>query len=225
MSAVHEGTSVVCSWSGGKDSALALDLAVEAGARPRALLAMLDENGERSRSHGLPRSVLEAQAAAIGVPLVTGAAPWADYTDVFVRELAAVSAETAACVFGDIDIDEHRGWCRRACHAVGLVAQHPLWQRPRRQLLAELLARGWRATVVTVRSDLLDPSMLGRVLDHDLVDELEAAGVDVCGEHGEYHTVVTDGPLFAAPVPIAPRRRVRRDGCWVLDVGIAGPVT
>lgn len=215
---------VVCSWSGGKDSALALELAVEAGARPQALLTMLSEEGRRSRSHGLSRSVLEAQAAALGVPLVTGAAAWADYTDVFVRELAAVRARGAtACVFGDIDIAGHRRWCRRACDAAGLVARHPLWRRPRRELLDELLARGWRATVVTVRADVLDPSLLGRVLDGDLVGELEAAGVDACGEHGEYHTLVTDGPLFAEPVPIVPRRRLHRDGCWVLDVAVAEP--
>jgi diphthine-ammonia ligase len=212
--------NVVCSWSGGKDSALALDLAVEAGARPQALLTMLGEDGRRSRSHGLARAVLEAQAGALGVPLVTGAASWAGYSD-----LAAVRADATACVFGDIDTDGHRSWCRRACHAAGLVAHHPLWRRPRRVLLDELLARGWRATVVTVRADVLDASMLGRVLDHDLVDEFEAAGVDPCGEFGEYHTVVTDGPLFAAPVSIVPRGRVRRGGCWALDVGIAEPVT
>ena len=183
---------------------------------------MLTEDGRRSRSHGLPRSVLEAQAAAVGVPLATGAAAWADYTDAFVRELAAVRADTTtACVFGDIDIAEHRRWCERACHAAGLVAHHPLWRRPRRELLVELLARGWRATVVTVRADILGPSVLGRVLDHDLVNEFEAAGIDVCGEQGEYHTLVTDGPLFVAPVPIVPRRPVLRDGFWVLDVEIA----
>jgi diphthine-ammonia ligase len=217
--------NTVCSWSGGKDSALALDLAVEAGARPQALLTMFSEDGKRSRSHGLSRAVLEAQAAAVGVRLVTGTAAWADYTDAFVSELAAARGDATGCVFGDIDIAEHRRWCERACQAAGLIAQHPLWQRPRRELLEQLLARGWRATVVSVRADVLDPSLLGRALDHDLIEELEAAGVDACGEHGEYHTLVTDGPLFAAPVPIVPRRRVRRDGCWVLDVGIAEPVT
>lgn len=212
--------NVACSWSGGKDSALALDLAVEAGARPQALLAMLTEDGERSRSHGLPPSVLRSQAAAVGVPLVTRAASWADYTAAFVRELAAAGAGATECVFGDIDIEDHRRWCERACRDAGLVARHPLWRRPRRELLDELLARGWRATVVAVRADVLDPSLLGRVLDEDLIDELEAAGVDACGEQGEYHTLVTDGPLFEVAVPIVARGKVLRDGCWYLDVDV-----
>ena len=211
-------TEIVCSWSGGKDSALALDLAIAAGAQPRALLSMLTEDGERSRSHGLRRSVLAAQAAALGVPLVTGAASWTDYTTVFIEQLAGHSGDATACVFGDIDIDNHRRWCERAAQAAGLAARHPLWQRPRRELLDALLARGWRATIVTVRADVLSPSLLGRTLDHELIDELETAGVDACGENGEYHTLVTDGPLFRAPMQITTRERVLRSGCWFLDV-------
>jgi uncharacterized protein (TIGR00290 family) len=214
-------TDVVCSWSGGKDGALALDLAVATGRRPRALLSMLTEDGERSRSHGLRRCVLAAQAAAIGAPLVTGSASWADYTAVFIHELTGLSAEATECVFGDIDVDAHRLWCQRAAQASGMAAHHPLWQRPRRELLDELLMRGWRAMIVTVRADVLSPSLLGRVLDDDLVDELEAAGVDACGENGEYHTLVTDGPLFRAPIPITTGEPVLRSGCWFLDVAPA----
>jgi uncharacterized protein (TIGR00290 family) len=209
---------IVCSWSGGKDSALALDLAIAAGARPRALLSMLTEDGERSRSHGLRRSVLAAQADAIGVPLATGSAAWGDYTATFVDRLTGLGADASECVFGDIDIDEHRAWCRHAAHAAGVTAGHPLWQRPRRALLDELLARGWRAMIVTVRADVLGPSLLGRVLDHGLIEELEAAGVDACGENGEYHTLVVDGPLFAAPIAVRAGEQVLRSGCWFLDV-------
>ncbi|HET9104793.1 MAG TPA: diphthine--ammonia ligase [Solirubrobacteraceae bacterium] len=211
---------LVCSWSGGKESALALELATTAAARPRALLTMLTEDGERSRSHGLHRSVLTAQAAALGIPLLTAATTWANYTTTFVRELTALSIDAKACVFGDIDIDEHRRWCQRAAQAAGMTALHPLWQRPRRDLLDEMLARGWQATIVTVRADVLDPSLLGRVLDQDLIAELEAAGVDSCGENGEYHTLITDGPLFRAPIPIAHRERLLRSGCWYLDLEV-----
>lgn len=116
---------IVCSWSGGKESALALDLATTAGAVPRALLTMLTEDGERSRSHGLHRSMLIAQASALGIPLVTAATSWADYTTTFVRELSALSTDAEACVFGDIDIDEHRRWCQRAAQAAGMTALHP----------------------------------------------------------------------------------------------------
>lgn len=86
---------------------------------------MLTEDGEWSRSHGLRRSVLAAQAAALGVPLVTGAASWTDYTTVFIEQLAGHSGDATACVFGDIDIDNHRRWCERATQAAGLAARHP----------------------------------------------------------------------------------------------------
>src|SRR5207249_5902692 len=102
---------VVVSWSGGKDSALALWRARSRGLRPIALLTMLDETGRRSRSHGLPAEVLEAQAAAIGVPLVTASGTWDDYTSVFVRALSGLAGPSVrACVFGDIDIEPHRQW-------------------------------------------------------------------------------------------------------------------
>lgn len=213
--------NAACSWSGGKDSALALDLAIEAGATPRALVTMLTEAGGRSRSHGLALPVLQAQAAALGVPLLTRATSWAGYTEAFVQELAGLAGDAITqCVFGDIDIDDHRRWCQRACLDAGLVAHHPLWQRPRRELLDELFGRGWRATVVTVRDDVLDRSLLGRELDPGLVDELEAAGVDACGEQGEYHTVVTEGPLLATPLRLIHGEQVLRSGCWFLDVGL-----
>ena len=104
------GEPVFCSWSGGKDSAFALHLAVRAGAQPRLLLSMMVEGGERSRSHGLSRALLTAQAAALGLPIRFGAASWAGYEAEFSRLLVeeAGRAEATAGVFGDIDLQEHR---------------------------------------------------------------------------------------------------------------------
>jgi uncharacterized protein (TIGR00290 family) len=191
------------SWSGGKDSALALELAIEGGAQPGALLTMMDESGERSRSHGLPLAVLQAQAAALDLPLVTCNTTWESYTPAFVAALAQLAdAGCSDCVFGDIDIDDHLRWCRDVCAQAGISARHPLWQSGRPELVEELLARGWTAFVVVVRRPLLAESILGRRFDRALVDELDAAGVDVCGENGEFHTVVGDGPLFSTPLCI-----------------------
>lgn len=214
--------SSVCSWSGGKDSALALQLALDGGARPQALLTILDETGERSRSHGLPLALLQAQAAAIGLPLVTRSAGWADYTDAFVDALAALRDDGCEqCIFGDIDLDPHRRWCEDVCARAGLTARHPLWRRDRRALVEELLERGFAATIVVVRTGVLDRSFLGRRLDRGLLDELEAAGVDACGENGEYHTVVGDGPLFAEPVPLRPAGEVVVADCVCLQLALA----
>ena len=214
---------VVVSWSGGKDSALALWRARSRGLRPIALLTMLDETGRRSRSHGLPAEVLEAQAAAIGVPLVTASATWDDYTATFVRALSELAAPgVGGCVFGDIDIEPHRQWCVSAAREAGLEAIHPLWQEPRRALLQELFDAGFRATIVVLREPDLDPALLlGHELTPAVVDAIAAAGHDASGETGEYHTVVTAGPIFTAPVPVSFGPPERRGDHWAVDVGLA----
>ena len=214
---------VVVSWSGGKDSALALWRARARGLRPIALLTMLDETGERSRSHGLPVEVLEAQAAAIGVPLVTASATWDEYTAAFVRALSGLAGrDVGACVFGDIDIEPHRQWCVDAARDAGLEAIHPLWQEPRRALLQELFDSGFRATIVVLREPDLDPAgLLGQELTPAMVETIAAAGHDASGETGEYHTVVTAGPVFGAPVPLSFGAPQRRGDHWAVDVRLA----
>lgn len=208
-----------CSWSGGKDSALALYRATRELGVAASLLTMFDETGVRSRSHGLTRRLVEAQAAALGLPLVARSTSWDDYESEFraaLRELRAQGIELG--VFGDIDLDPHREWVERVCGSVDVQAAEPLWKRPRRELLAEFLGLGFRATIVVVRAAVLGPEFLGRELDPDLVDELERTGIDASGEGGEYHTVVTDGPLFRGPIQLQEGGVVRRGDCWALDL-------
>jgi uncharacterized protein (TIGR00290 family) len=214
---------VFCSWSGGKDSALALHEAVAAGAEPRFLVSMLTEDGERSRSHGLARELLAAQAAALGVPIRFGAATWSGYREEFVRVVGEGVAETGARlgVFGDIDMDDHRDWEEAVCAEIGAAAALPLWHRERRGVVDELLAAGFEAVIVAVRDDALPASMLGRTLDADLVEEIEAAGADACGENGEFHTFVVDGPNFSRRVEVEPGETSLRDGVWFVDLRAA----
>lgn len=136
------GVPVYCSWSGGKDSALALYEAVRAGAEPRFLVSMLTEGGERSRSHGLRRELLAVQAAALGMPIRFGAATWGGYREEFVRVVGEGIAATGARagVFGDIDLDDHREWEEGVCAEVGAEAVLPLWQRDRGAVTDQLLA-------------------------------------------------------------------------------------
>jgi diphthine-ammonia ligase len=211
-----------CSWSGGKDSALALQRAIERGFKPATLLTMLDESGRRSRSHGLPLAVLEAQADALGLALFTRSTSWEAYTDAFVDALQQLEASGHPdCIFGDIDIWAHRTWCMQVCDRAGVVAHHPLWQQDRRQLVEELIDRGFEATIVLVRAGVLDRSFLGRRVDRDVLSELEALGVDACGENGEFHTVVTDGPLVTRPVEVRFSDEYEVADCLALDVRLA----
>jgi uncharacterized protein (TIGR00290 family) len=192
---------------------------VAAGAAPRLLATMMDETGSRSRSHGLRRSVLEAQAAAIGLPIRFASATWATYEARFTA-LAARAAEAgaSAAVFGDIDLEEHRAWEEAVCAAAGLAAHLPLWRRDRADLLDTLLGAGFRAVIVAVREDRLPATLLGRAIDAATLGELERAGVDLAGENGEYHTLVVDGPIFRRPLDVVVGERSLRHGLWFADV-------
>ena len=216
------GRRFFVSWSGGKDACLALQRAAAAGGRPAALLCTLNEDGRTSRGHGLPLALLEAQAASLGIPLVTRATTWDDYEATYVSVLHELRDQgVEAGVFGDIDLQAHRDWVEGVCAAAGLDCHLPLWQEPRRRLLAEFLGAGGRATIVAVDSSRLGAEYLGLELDDALISRLEAAGVDACGEEGEYHTMVTAGPLFRASVPLAWDGVEERDGHWVLQFSSA----
>lgn len=189
-----------CSWSGGKDCCLALHRAIREWGLPVCLVNMLTEDGEHSRSHGLPRRVLQAQAEALGVPLVLGSATWADYEAEFVRLLQPLSAQgVEAGVFGDIDLPAHWEWEKEICARAGMTAVEPLWQATHEELVSEFLTEGFEALIVTVDTIRVPENFLGRRYSEALTALRELA-VDVSGEGGEFHTVVTDGPIFNRPI-------------------------
>jgi diphthine-ammonia ligase len=213
---------ICCSWSGGKDSCLALHRALAEGNELACFVTMFTEDHERSRSHGLTRGVLEAQAAAIGAPFLSASATWDDYERAFVELLKQAQAHGAmAAVFGDIDIPRHRAWEENVCRQAGLTALLPIWQADRWQLLDEWWAAGFEARLVVAREGVVDRAYLGRVLDRQVAEELAATGVDPCGENGEFHTVVTAGPLFRQPLKLELRDQVLRSGCWFQDLAVA----
>ena len=175
--------------------------------RLTTLLTMFDETGLRSRSHGVPRALMQAQARALGLDLVGPSAGWKDYETVFVQaldELRSHGVEVA--VFGDIDLEAHREWEARVCRQAGLEHCLPLWQRNRLELARESIALGFKAIVVCVDSRFLADEFCGRRFDESFIKDLPS-GVDACGENGEFHTFVFDGPLFAQPVDFTLRGR------------------
>jgi uncharacterized protein (TIGR00290 family) len=203
--------SAIVSWSGGKDSCLAAHLAVERGARLESLVCMREPGADRSRSHGLPRWVLEAQATAMALPLRLPEAGWSDYEAIFIAELkAAWSRGVRSAVFGDIDLQAHRDWEERVCAAADLSADLPLWLWPRDQVVREVFARGIEAIVVCVNTRWLPASFCGRRYDANFIADLPS-GVDACGEQGEFHTCVIAAPAFDCrlDVRVARLRSVR----------------
>lgn len=187
----------VCSSSGGKDSLLALWHAGRQGLHPTTLLTMFDETGLRSRSHGVPRALVEQQALSMGLDLVGPSAGWTNYEPVFVQTLKDLKSNGhEVAIFGDIDLEPHREWEERVCRSASLEHSLPLWLRNRLELARESIALGFEALVVCVDSRYLSDDFCGRVFDESFIADLPP-GVDACGENGEFHTFVIDGPLFA----------------------------
>lgn len=191
------------SWSGGKDSTLALYHVLQNSGKPRFLFTMFEENGVRSRAHGLPKPLLEKQAQSLKIPLVTRSASWTSYESVFVDQLRRFKEQGVQVgVFGDIDVEGHYIWQQKVCTAAGLKAYLPLWKRSRRELAYELVSLGFEAVIVAINRQMMDSRFLGRPYNRETLAELEREGVDVAGESGEFHTFVTDGPLFRQPIKV-----------------------
>jgi uncharacterized protein (TIGR00290 family) len=189
-----------CSWSGGKDSCLALGRALQTGVDVTHLLTMFDESGERSRSHAVSREVMQAQADSLGLKLITSSASWQSYEAVFVEELQKLKAQDIeTAVFGDIDLEAHREWEEKVCAKVEIKPLLPLWGENRLKLVEEFLESGFRAVVICVNEQFLSKEFCGREFDRQFIRDLPA-GVDACGENGEFHTFVFDGRLFKEPV-------------------------
>lgn len=209
-------TGVALSWSGGKDSALALWTMREEGIEPAALLTTFTEDYDRVSMHAVRRPLLEAQADAVGVPLVEVLIPAACVNEVYEERMAAALAspplaEVEEFAFADLFLEDIRAYREERLAAIGRRATFPLWGRETGPLARRFVEAGFAATLVCVDPRRLERSFAGRAFDADLLRDLPA-GVDPCGENGEFHTFVTAGPIFSAPVPVEPGETVERDG-------------
>ena len=207
---------VFSSWSGGKECALAMYKATSQGHEVSCLLNFISEDGERSRSHGTKASFLALQAEAVGIPLIQVKTSWKNYEENFkkvVKELKNKGIEGG--VFGDMDLEEHREWVERVCSEVGIKAFLPLWGIKAEELIEEFFKLKFKAIVVATR---LEKNLLGKVLDKSLVREISKLGSHPCGENGEYHTFVTDGPLFRKALKVTRGERKKRDDVWFWEI-------
>jgi diphthine-ammonia ligase len=216
-----KGVSAFCSWSGGKDSCLALYRAIQEGISPRYLLTMCVEEGGRTRSHGLSVDIIEAQAQSLGFPVITQNVSWSEYEKKYVVKLRHLKNDGIKCgIFGDIDIDENREWEEKVCQMAGLEPFLPLWKQKRLDLLQEFLSCGFKAVVVATNNEKLGKKFLGKLLDKTLVEEFKKLGIDPSGEEGEYHTVVVDGPIFSKVIHLNPGSDILRSGYWFKDFSL-----
>jgi uncharacterized protein (TIGR00290 family) len=186
------------------------------------MITMFGEDAARSRSHGLRPEILEAQAGRLDLRRITGRCTWQTYDAAFSGALQEARADGVShVIFGDILFDEHRAWAEHQCAAHGLTAVEPLFGLSTLALFHDWIASGAEAIIVTARAEFLDESWLGRPLRPEMVDEFARLGVDPCGERGEYHTAVTNSPLFSAPIEVVHGERVFRSGCHAMDISIS----
>ena len=199
----------MCSWSGGKDSCYAFFKTIGLGYKPKVLLNVMNEFGNRSRSHGIPKNVLQAQADALNLPIYFFSSTWTNYEAKYIENLKLLAKDypITHAVFGDIDIESHRAWEEKVSKAANLEAILPLWQGNRRQLVLDMIDAGLEAMIVSCNNDL-GPNFLGKIIDSELIDVFESMGVDACGENGEFHTLVVNAPLFKNRIHVEVEEKV-----------------
>lgn len=209
-----------CSWSGGKESALSFYRAQRNGVLITGLINMLSEDGKHSRSHGLNPELLKQQGLSAKVPILQRKTTWEGYEKKFKKAILKLKEKSIiAGVFGDIDIQEHRDWIERICKETEIEPILPLWGENREDLLLEFIEAGFKAIVVTVNSEFLDEGWLGRGIDKKFISDLEKTShVDLCGEKGEYHTFVYDGPIFQSPIEFTIGKRILKNKHWFLEL-------
>jgi uncharacterized protein (TIGR00290 family) len=196
-------TTCAVAFSGGKDSMLAMDRALRAGLRVTSLLTLYDAASQRVRFHGVPVDVMRAQAEVLGLPLSLHPTTPATFEPVFLATLTKLrAAGVGGLIFGDIHLADVRAWYEERVRAAGLAHVEPLWGEEPAVLVQEVLERGYTAIITCIEEARADPAWLGQPLTPALVADFSRRGIDLCGERGEYHTLVTNGPLFRAPLAV-----------------------
>jgi diphthine-ammonia ligase len=205
----------VSSWSGGKDSCLACYRAMKDGHTMKYLLNFVSRKSLRCCFHGIDQDLIKLQADAIGIPLVQRAV--SDDMKEYEKEFKAAVSELKdiqAMVFGDIYLDEHKEWVSRVCNDLGVACIEPLWNKSPAALVEEFIDLGFTAIVVSCQADKFGKDFIGRNVDRNLLRELTVKNICPCGENGEFHTFVVDGPIFRKRIEILKSEPVIKEGFW-----------
>jgi uncharacterized protein (TIGR00290 family) len=211
------------SWSSGKDSAWALHLLRrQAQYEIAGLVTTFNKAFDRVAMHSTRRALVEMQAKAAGLPLFAIPLPWPcsnqEYEEIMnVFCAQAVAQGVTAMAFGDLFLEDIRAYRERQLQGTGLEPLFPVWQIPTDRLAREMIESGLRAKLVCVDPKKLSPEFAGRDFDRQLLADLPA-GVDPCGEYGEFHSFVYGGPMFDREIPVVAGECVERDGFWFCDV-------
>lgn len=221
MSATRE--KVLICWSGGKDSSLALQAVLqEPTLEVAALITTVTDGYERISMHGVRRSLLAQQVESLGLPLEEVRIPVgcvnADYEEAMRKLLTRYQKQgVSRVVFGDLFLEDIRRYREKNLAQIGMSGLWPLWLKNTKQLAQDFIRMGFRAVLACVDPKQIDPSFCGREFDEEFLRDLPPSA-DPCGENGEFHTFVYEGPILRTPIPVVKGAVVERDGFWFCDL-------
>lgn len=212
----------VFNWSGGKDSALALQKVLEEKEfEVIALLTTMNEESQKSSMHSIPLEILERQADSIGIPLyaVTSSTMLKNYEEKMVEAVQHFKEQGVKhFIFGDIFLSDVKAYRESKLQPLGIEVVEPLWEKTSQEVIDDFLASGIKSKIVVTQADLLDETYIGKDLDADLVKSFPQ-NIDVCGENGEYHTLCYAGGLFQKEVEFTISETIKTSFDFTLDTG------
>lgn len=223
--------SYVASFSGGKDSCLACYKAMLGGCKISHLVNFISKEHKRVTFHGTEAKLIQLQAQAIGIPLLQKETTRDGYEREFKQAIRTlIPSGMKGIVFGDIYLQENKKWVETICSQLSIEAVEPLWGKNPVHILSEFINAGFKAVIVSAQSpdspfrmkdktaeQYVGQEWVGRFVDADFVRYLEYRNIDICGENGEYHTLVVDGPIFKKRIKITESRTISRNGHCFLD--------
>ena len=210
-------SSTISSWSGGKDSCLACYKAMQQGYNVKYLLNFISKESKRACFHGIKAKLLQQQAELIGIPLVQKevTADMKKYEEEFKEAVRQLQSEGAASiVFGDIYLLDQFNWAERVSRDLGIHTVEPLWDIPPQTIVEDFIDLGFKAIVISCKADVLGKEFIGRCIDKEFIKEVKEKNCCPCGEHGEFHTLVVDGPIFSKRIKITKSQTILKKGFW-----------
>jgi diphthine-ammonia ligase len=214
-------TKAFVSWSGGKDCCQAAYLAQQQGFDIKYLVNMVTRDVAYSSSHGIASRWIKMQSVALGLSVIQEPATSENYASVFIntlKKLKGMGIESG--IFGDIDFGPHREWIEKTCSEAGIQPVLPLWGLDQSDICHHFIDSGFISVVVATKADILGEEWLGRTIDYRFLKEIAGLNKNIspCGETGEYHTLVIDGPLFEKRLEIIESQTAHRGEHWFLDI-------
>lgn len=207
----------IASWSGGKDSCFACYKAILSGYDISYLVNFISKEYKRVSFHGTEAKLIQLQSEAIRIPLLQKETTWNGYENEFKEAVKSLIPNgVQGMIFGDIYLQEHKDWTERVCGELGIKAVEPLWKKVPEEIMLEFIDAGFEAIIVSAKADLFGKEWIGKRVDREFLRYLKDNNIDACGENGEYHTFVTDGPMFRKKIKIDMNIPIMRDGYWFL---------